>query len=250
MSIMKTYAESIKHILHQVHQESEHIKAAAVLFADAVEQDRLIYVGHGGAHSAMGLEELFYRAGGLACISPMLDEGVSLINGALRATKMERTPGYGRTIVKLYGVDADDVVLITTSVGITSMAIDEALAVKELGAKLVVVTSTSFAQHTPAGHPARHPSNKNLHELADIFINCHVPFGDAALKLPGLKHSFGPTSTIALSFAGNSIIIETVKILKERGIEPPIWKSSNTPGGDVSNKHLIEKYRHRVSHLV
>ncbi len=249
MNIMKTYSEEIKRILALVNQERDKIQSAALLFADAVEQDRLIYVGHGGAHSAMGLEELFYRAGGLACICPMFDEGVSLIGGAVRATKMERTHGYGRTVVKLYGVKEGDVVLITTSVGITSMAIDEALEVKEVGAKLVVITSTSFAEGTPAEHPARHPSHKNLHDLADVFINCHVPFGDAVLKLPRLKQSFGPTSTAALSFAGNSVIIETIKLLKQRGIDPPIWKSSNTPGGDASNRHLIEKYHPRIRHL-
>lgn len=250
MSIVGRYHREIKAILARVYTERPAIDAAAELMTEAILENRLIYVGHGGAHSTMGLEELFYRAGGLACMSPMFDEAVCLLNGAIRATKIERAPGYGRTVVSNHGVGPGDVVIITTSVGITSMAVDEALAVKELGAKLIAITSTAFAEHTPAGHVARHPSNENLHELADVFINCHVPYGDAVLSLPGFRHSVGPSSTAALSFAGNALVIRTVEMLTERGIDPPVWRSSNTPGGDEANKHLIEEYGPRVKHLL
>lgn len=250
MSIVGRYHEEIKTILSRVHAERASIDAAAELMSEAIIENRLIYVGNGGAHSTMGLEELFYRAGGLACVSPMFDEAVCLINGAIRATKIERAPEYGRTVVSNYGVGRGDVVIITTSVGITSMAIDEALAVKEVGAKLIAITSTAFAEQTPAGHAARHSSNENLHELADVFINCHVPYGDAVLSLPGFRHSFAPSSTAALSFAGNALVIRTIEMLTERGSEPPVWRSSNTPGGDQANQHLIEEYGPRVKHLL
>ncbi len=249
MSVVTEYHQAITSILDQIAGNREALADAANMMADAIEEDRVIFVGHGGAHSGMLLEELFYRAGGLACLNPMMDEGVFLGRGATRSTKMERTPAYGRTVVNLYGVGKGDVVLMITSVGITSMAIDETLEAKDRGARVIALTSTSFAEHTPKGHPSRHPSGLNLHELADIFLDCHVPVGDAALKRSGVDQKFGPTSTIALTYLAHQLMAQLVAVLHERGITPPLWQSSNTPGGDEANRHYIEKYRHRVKHL-
>jgi uncharacterized phosphosugar-binding protein len=250
MSVVSEYLDIVLRLLESIKQERAAIDEAAKLIADRIAEDGLVFIGNGGAHSLIGMEELFYRAGGLACISPMMDEGVHLTNGAIRTTKVERTPGYGRTVVDMYGVEKGDVVIITTSVGITPMAIDEALECKERGAKVITITSTSFAENTPPGHPSRHPSDKNLHDLADIFVDVHVPFGDAVLQLDGLNQRFAPCSTIALTFAGQAIIARTIQLLHERGIEPPIWQSFHTPGGDAFNRRFIERYATRIKHLV
>lgn len=249
MDLLDLYHQKVVDILRAIAEEEASIERAAQLVADCVEQDRLIYLGTGGAHGCIGLEEVFYRAGGLACMNPMLDGGVCLVNGAVRTTKMERLVGYGRTVVDIYGVGEDDLVIITAPVGITTMAIDVALECKERGANVIGIATTSFAENTPPGHPSRHPSNKNLHEIADVFVNCHVPFGDAVLELDGVDQRFAPTSTIALAFAENAIIARSIEILWQRGLEPPIWQSANTPGGDEANKKHIEKYGPRVKHL-
>jgi uncharacterized phosphosugar-binding protein len=34
--------------------------------------------------------------------------------------------------------------------------------------------------------------------------------------------------------------------LVARGIEPPIWRSGNTPGEDDANNRLLDRFRHRV----
>ena len=181
MDLLDQYHRRIVEIINAIEAEQEAIDRAAKLVAECVEQDRLVFLGTGGAHGCIGLEEVFYRAGGLSCMNPMLDGGVCLVNGAVRTTKMERLSGYGRTVVDIYGVAQNDLVIIAAPVGITAMAIDEALECKERGAKVIGIATTTFAENTPPGHPSRHPSNKNLHEIVDVFVNCHVPFGDAVL---------------------------------------------------------------------
>lgn len=250
MNIVQEYLDNVLKVLDSIKQEQSAIDKAAKLIADRIAEDGLVFIGNGGAHSGIGLEELFYRTGGLACMSPMMDEGVHLTNGATRTTKVERTPGYGRTVVDIYGIEKGDVVIITTSVGITPMAIDEALECKERGATVIAITSASFAENTPAGHLSRHPTSKNLHELADVFVDCHVPYGDAVLQLDGLNQKFAPCSTIALTFVAHAIIAKVVQLLHDRGIEPPIWQNAYTPGGDVVNRRYIEMYATRVIHLV
>ena len=37
--------------------------------------------------------------------------------------------------------------------------------------------------------------------------------------------------------------------MEKRGLEPPIFRSANLPGGDEFNAKLIERYRNRVKDL-
>ena len=48
--------------------QSENIKAAATLMFEAIKNDRLISVYGGGGHTTLPVGEMFFRAGGLACI--------------------------------------------------------------------------------------------------------------------------------------------------------------------------------------
>lgn len=249
MDPLEQYYTQVSAILDHIAAEEDSIDAAATLVADTVAAGRVVFVGTGGAHGCMGIEELFYRAGGLACISPMLDGGVYLMYGALRTTKMERLHEYGRVVVDLYGVSEGDLVIVAAPVGITPMCIDEALEAKERGATVIGIATTSFAENVPHGHPARHPSNKSLDQIADVFVNCHVPFGDAVVEVPGVSQKFGPTSSIALAFTENAIVARAIELLVERGIEPPVWQSANTTGGDEANRAHIEHYQTRVRHL-
>ena len=249
MEPLDQYYMNVCTILDEILTEEDSIERAAELVADQAASGKVIFVGTGGAHGCMGIEELFYRAGGLACISPMLDGGVYLLYGAVRSTMMERLPEYGSMVVEIYGVGKDDLVIIGAPVGITAMCIDTALAAKEKGAVVIGIATTAFAEQTPKGHPSRHPSNLSLDEVSDVFVHCHVPFGDAAVEIEGITNKVGPVSTIALAFTENLIIARAIEMLVERGIEPPIWQSANTPGGDQANANHITQYQSRVRHL-
>ena len=74
-------------------EEGEAIVKAGVAVADRIAEDRLIYVIGPGGHSQIGAEEVFSRAGGLACIVSFIDQGFYLGNGAARSMRIERTPG-------------------------------------------------------------------------------------------------------------------------------------------------------------
>ena len=45
------------------------------------------------------------------------------------------------------------------------------------------------------------------------------------------------------------MVIEAVAEMVKRGLEPPIFRSANLPGGDEFNAKLIERYRNRVKDL-
>jgi uncharacterized phosphosugar-binding protein len=56
-------------------------------------------------------------------------------------------------------------------------------------------------------------------------------------------------STFANAFALNCLVIRTVAKLVERGIEPPIWRSGNAPGGDEANARFLHRFEGRVRGL-
>ena len=246
------FKENIIDIFTKIEKEEENIKKAADIMARSINQDKIIHVIGSGGHSNMGAEEMFYRAGGLIPINAILDAGINLIHGAKRTTTIERTAGYGPKVMDAYniGKTKGEVIIIINACGINTMTIDVALEAKKRDMVSIGITSTTFATLVPDGHPSRHPSNKNLHELVDVFINNHQPIGDAVVEIEGADQKVAPVSTFCNTFAVHLLVIETVKKILELGKKPPIWKSANMPGGDAANKKYFDEYVKRIKHLL
>lgn len=240
------YKDVVVGLFEQIERgEQEAIDRAADLMAEAIKRDQLIHVIGPGGHSNIGAYEMFYRAGGLVPINAILDPGTLLSMGARRSTIIERTPGYGQAVLEAFEVN-DGVLIIVNAYGINAMCIDVALEARRRGIPTIGVTSRAFAEKVPADHPARHPSKKNLFEVVDVHIDCHMPFGDAVVSIEGLRQKVAPVSTLVNCFTLNLLVIRTVEKLLEKGITPPIWTSANIPGGDQANKEYIKRYKGRV----
>jgi uncharacterized phosphosugar-binding protein len=230
-------------------EEGAAIGRAGAAVADRIAEDRLIYVIGPGGHSQIGAEEVFSRAGGLACVVSFIDDGFYLGNGAARSMAIERTPGYARAILGQADMGPGDVLIIVNAYGINAATIDSALYARERGMTSIGVTSVANQRGLPQGHPSRHPSGQDLCDLVDIVVDTKMPLGDAVLKLDGVTEKVGPVSTMVNAYAMNSIMLEAIALLAERGIEPPVWRSSNSPGGDEANVAVTERYRHRIPNL-
>ena len=246
------FKESLYKIFGEIEQEADKIKEAASVIADAVENDRMVHVIGPGGHSNIGVEEILWRAGGLAFWNAILDPGTNLIHGAKRSNVIERTPGYAIGVLDAYrvGREKGEVIVIINAYGINSMTIDTVLECKKRGVKTIAVTSDSFAKIVPDGQKSRHPSNKNLYEEADIYINNHLPIGDSIMTVDGYDDKVGSTSTFCNCFVMNCIVVETVKEFVRRGIKPPVFMSANMPGGDEHNKIMEDKYGSIIKHLL
>ncbi|HRL81259.1 MULTISPECIES: sugar isomerase domain-containing protein [Propioniciclava] len=226
--------------------EPDAVAAVADTLADQIEADRLVHVYGPGGHSNLASQEVFFRAGGLMHVSAILDEGTLLSSGALRSMAIERTPGYGRIVIDDASLGADDVLILVNAYGINAALIDAALRARELGVTTIGVSSREHADATAPDHPARHPSGKNLHEVVDLHVNTHVPIGDALIQVEGALEKSGASSTFANSFTLNWIMLETLQRLADRGVEVPMWRSGNAPGGDEANQRFIARFKGRV----
>lgn len=247
---MRRYLGEIEaHLRAVAETEAGNLERAAKMLAGHIEKDKLLYVYGPGGHSNLGTQEIFFRAGGLMHINPILDEGTLLSSGAMRSMAMERLSGYGRVVMEDRGIGKGDMLLIVNAYGINAATIDAALYAKEVGATVLAVTSVLHASSTAPDHPARHPTKRNLHDIADVVLDCKVRVGDAVLEMEGVPQKVGAMSTFANAYLLNCLIAETVRLLAERGVVPPIWRSGNAPGGDEWNRQFLGRFKDRIRHL-
>ncbi|PWW28251.1 putative phosphosugar-binding protein [Cytobacillus oceanisediminis] len=247
---MTSYLDQVTAHLKRLHdEEMDGIGKAARMIADQIKEDKLVFAYGPGGHSNLGSQEIFFRAGGLMHVSAILDEGTLLSGGAMRSMAVERTPGYGKIVIEDYGLQKNDLLIIINAYGINSATIDAALEAKRIGVKTIGVTSVEHASQTPADHPARHPSKKNLHELVDIVLDSKVGVGDAILEIEGLEQKVAAVSTFANAYLLNSVTAEAIQLLVEKGIKPPIWMSGNATGGDEWNAQFINRFKNKIKKL-
>ncbi len=230
-------------------EQMENVKAAGKLMADAIEQDRLINVYAGGGHTTLCMGEMFFRAGGLSCINPIAETGLTVFNQALKYLELERTVNYGSAIMKYYDLKKDDVLIIFHNIGINPATIDAAMEAKKNGVKIIAVASSYWQKEMPADHFIRHPNGKNLFDYADVCIDDYNPVGDAVIEIENFKTPIAPVSNIVDFYIAHLLEIETVEECLRRGITPPCWSSANTPGGDEKNAAYLAKYSPRIKML-
>jgi uncharacterized phosphosugar-binding protein len=245
-----TYLSRLHEMLQRIHEEEREVMTrAAERMARQVAADKLIHVYGPGGHSNLAAQEVFFRAGGLAYISSILAEGTLLSNGALRSIAMERCPGYGRAVIATQQLMEGDLLLLVSAYGVNSALIDSALEARARGVFLIGLNSHRHSLSCAPDHPARHPGGQNLQDLVDLAIDTKVPVGDALVDIPGMDQPVGTASTFANIFTLNCLMVQTIALLAERGIAPPVWRSINVAGGDAANAALISRLRGRLRWL-
>ena len=245
MEAHKTYFEKIDSVLRAIRDtQLPAIEALANAFADALEADRRIFL-FGTGHSHMLAEEVFYRAGGLVKLEPILEDELMLHVSASGSTLAERKPGVAEGIAERYGMAKGDVIVIISNSGRNGVCIDLAMLAKEKGLTVAALTNLNHAR----GCASRHPSGKKLYELADIVLdNCGCP-GDACVYFEALGRNASPTSTVAGAAILNAAVAGAIERMLENGFPPEVFASSNVDGGDEINDAYVNKYRGRIRSL-
>lgn len=231
-------------------EEREHLLRAARLLADSLvfedERDRVIHV-FGAGHSHLLAEEMFWRAGGLVPIHPILDPNLTPLGGP-RSGPLERLEGYARILLSGEKLRLGEAMVVFSNSGINAAPVEMALSAQELGLRVVAVTSRAHADQMPS----RHSSGRKLHELADVAIDTHVPPGDASVDLqdlagePAAGYRAGPLSTVAGALVANALVAEIAYLRMAAGADPVVLRSQNLPGSEETNEELIARYRKRI----
>ena len=239
--IRDTYLKSITDILDKIADtQSDKFTKASKLIANVIKNDGIIYV-FGCGHSHLISLDCFYRAGGLANVSAMLDTDLMLHNGAAKSSRMEKMTGIAEAVFERYCITEKDLLIIVSTSGKNAVPVEMAqVAAKNKIKSIALVSSEYFAdkKDTPM-----------LYECADMYIDNCVPHGDAVVDITGAETKMGSLSTFASSFILQTILMEGADIAGNDGKFLPVYMSGNVDGGDDFNKSLIKKYMGRVKHL-
>ncbi len=239
MNKIQEYFDIIGKIITDIEEtQADKLDACARLFADTLKSGHNIFL-LGTGHSSLLAQEVFYRAGGLVNIRPILETSLMLHESAVKSTKIERLQGYALILFERYEIRQDDTIVIISNSGRNGVPVDMAQLCSENGVKVVALTNM---RHTMSG-ASRHKSGKRLFELADIVLDNGGCIGDAAVPFPALGRNAAPTSTAAGAVILNAIVAQTIEYLLIDGIIPEVWLSSNVDGGDEINNAYIEKYK-------
>ena len=233
---MSEYLERITGLLARIErEESAALAAASDAVADVICRDGLVHI-FGCGHSHLAALDTFYRAGGLACVSPVLDEDLMLHDGAAKSSRMEKTPGIAPEVFRRHGAKPGDLFVVVSASGKNAAPVEMLRSAKAAGVRTVAVASSAYRAHGGV-----------LLDEADIPIDCKVPHGDAVVEVGDAK--MGGLSTYASLFIVNTILIEGARKALARGVTPPVYVSGNVEGGTARNVALEDRYFGRVKRL-
>ncbi|MBQ6947941.1 MAG: sugar isomerase domain-containing protein [Clostridia bacterium] len=233
---MSEYLSAIVNNLQRIEtEESAALASAARLVADTIKKDGLIFV-FGCGHSHLPGLDAFYRAGGLANVSPLLDTDLMLHNGAAKSSRMEKMNGIAPEIFRRYTPDKNDMMFVFSASGKNAVPVEMAKAAQAAGIPTVAVSSSAYFEKGGC-----------LQQYADVHIDCKIPYGDACIAVGEAK--MGGLSTSASCFILNSCLIDGARLALREGVKPPVYLSGNIEGGRDHNVVLEELYLGRVKHL-
>lgn len=95
----KAYLKNIIGLLEKLDATQEKvIDQVSAICAECIYNGGVLYF-FGTGHSHMICEEPFYRAGGLACVYPILETDLMLHEGASKSSGYERLEGLGNVVI-------------------------------------------------------------------------------------------------------------------------------------------------------
>ena len=238
MSAGERYLDGVGRILEQIAaDEWPSIRAAAGTVADTIAGDGLVHV-FGTGHSHMLAEEMFYRAGGLVDVRPILFEGLMLHADAPMSTNLERLTGLAAVLLDGHGVASGDVLFVFSNSGRNAVTIELAEEAMSRGLSVIAITSRRHSESiAPRG------SEHRLFEIADVVVDNGGEPGDAAIHVTGFDRAVAPTSTAVGAAIVNAIVAEAVALTVDAGVIPRVFASSNSDDGDAINALLLEQRR-------
>ena len=240
------YLDAVIRLLQEVRETQETaIAEAARRVAQAILADHQVYI-FGASHAGILAQELFYRAGGLVPVNPLLPPGLTTdVRPVTLTSRLERLPGLGTQIMAETPIQPGDVLIVHSVSGRNAVAVEVAEGGRERGAYVIALTSLAYSKSVQP----RKPGMKRLFEAADLVLDDCAPVGDALVALEGLSQRVAPASTVTGAVILHEVVVRAVEeILRQKG-DAPVFRSANLDGGDEYNRRWLDHYAGRLTYL-
>ena len=244
MNAINTYFDNLTALLARtLETQQQGMEEAARRIADCFRRGGMLYT-FGTGHGHLLALEIFYRAGGMARVCPILDEKLMLHVSAAKSTLEERNEAWLPILLEKYPIQEGDVLISISNSGRNAVPVLLAKAARERGAYVIALTSM---QHTSAV-TSRNSLNLRLFETADLVLDNGGVLGDASFRAAD-GAMVGPTSTSVGAAILQAIVCRVKELSLADGFEADFFKSSNVDGGDAWNDRLIAKYEDNIPGL-
>ncbi len=245
MEKAKQYIANLQSLMaNALDTQMDNVAQAAEIVADSIMKEGVVYV-FGTGHSHMLAEELFYRAGGMPQIYPILEESLMLHNGAIKSTHLERLEGYAESILSLLDCNENDCIIVASNSGRNAVNIEMALGARDRKMKVIALTNLN---HSTA-LKSRHKSGLKLYQVADVVIDNLGCVGDASIPIPEAGGNIAATSTSMGAMLLHAVEVAAVEIMLSKGFVPEVFSSSNLDEGDEINERYLSKFKSRIKPL-
>lgn len=251
MAYWRQYMEAILERQEaMMEREASSIEEAVRVIARSLRRNGILHM-FGSGHSHLPPEEAFYRSGGLAAVSPLLDPGLMFHEGTEKCIALEKWDGYAsRFVLPKYELRPEDVIMVFSASGRNNAPIEVALKARELGLFTIGVTSRRYS----ASVPSLHPSGKHLADVVDLVLDHDVPPGDTLVTIEAMPElgTTGGASTILAMILIHAIVASVIEDFVNAGEVPPMIRCPNT--GVVqealqANARTLARYRARLPHV-
>mgnify|MGYP002624305000 FL=1 len=237
MSAIDAYFDQLQRLLSEVIQsQSEALEQAARHIADSLKNGGMIYT-FGTGHGHLLALEIFYRAGGMARVCPILDEKLMLHVSAAGSSLEERREEWLPILLEKYPLRSGDVLIAISNSGRNAVPVLLAKAARERGVYVIALTSMKHSSAVTS----RNSLHLRLFETADLVLDNGGILGDASIRFSD-GTQVGPTSTAVGAAMLQSVICRVKELSLAEGFEADFFRSSNVDGGDEWNERLIDRY--------
>ncbi|WP_031509378.1 SIS domain-containing protein [Streptomyces megasporus] len=224
-------------------EESDTIAAAGKLIADAFTAGGRVFA-FGAGHSSLPAQDVVYRAGGLAVMNLLPVPGavgVDVVPATL-GSALERVAGLASAVLETGPTRASDVLVVISLSGRNTLPVEMASRARELGLKVIGVTSVAYAEATTP----RNASGTFLKDHCDVVVDSKIAVGDAELTVDGVDAPFAPASTVVTSAIMQAVVASAAGELAARGVAPPLLRSGNVDGGHEWNDRVLKEHADRI----
>lgn len=236
--------DAVRDVISRIENtQQEAIDKATTMMARSILNGGMVHI-FGSGHSHMMAEEAFPRYGGYVGFNPLMDPRLMwfdvLGSGGVRELLwLERREGYIANFLQGQNLKPQDVMLVYSHGGLNAAPTEAAMYAKELGLKVVAVTSRTNYETANATHS----SGRKLGDLADALIDNCVPPEDALVEIPGLGYKLGPGSTIAGIVIMQVLVTEVARKLVSQGFKFKAFVSPNvTSVPKEHNQSIFEDF--------
>ncbi len=235
MNIIEQYDQNLKMVFEKINTtQTQNMIQAAQIIANTTQNKGIIH-SFGSGHSYAAALEIAGRAGGY-----INSKAISSFSGPHGI--LEVVPGVGKAFTKHLDVRVGDCFIIISNSARNPLHLEFADFIKKQEVKLILITN----EETARGVKTINEHSQNLWELADVVIdNCGFT-GDCSITLKNTDIAVGPTSSLAVSYILNKVILLSYEECLKQNITPPVYMSANIDGGREYNLKLQKQYKERL----